>query len=336
MKKVLLFAIAVMLTGTMFGQLSGIKTIPGDYATIAAAITALNGAGVGAGGVTFNIAGGYTETITAPLSITTTGTLANPIVFQKSGGADLAHRDEEAAGAELEVVVEGGVDADAANVGEEHGRIEGKAPGERQGQGVVVIEEGQGPEDDAVGETRHAGQELVEVIGLRPRPFLDPRDDRGDLGRQRGQGLGWREWQGDVDLGSAVGELALGDEVEDYAVALVVPVPRDEAVELGPHPHRPGRRAQEHLEKTQLPLSGVEDLVEGADMREGRCDVEVLLEVDAGLGPGGHEVGKEPGEMGQVADVGSVASLFCEHCQRIIPWNAVGGKAEDPMDRKIQ
>lgn len=30
-------------------QLSGIKSIPGDYATVAAAVTALNGAGVGAG-----------------------------------------------------------------------------------------------------------------------------------------------------------------------------------------------------------------------------------------------------------------------------------------------
>jgi len=49
MKKMLLFVIAVMLTGTMFGQLSGIKNIPGDYATITAAVAALNAQGVGAG-----------------------------------------------------------------------------------------------------------------------------------------------------------------------------------------------------------------------------------------------------------------------------------------------
>ncbi len=90
MRNVLLMALALVITSATFGQLTGIKNIPGsgganDYATISAAITALNSAGVGSGGVTFNVAASYTETITAPLSVTATGTLANPIVFQKSG-----------------------------------------------------------------------------------------------------------------------------------------------------------------------------------------------------------------------------------------------------------
>ncbi|QQL49133.1 beta strand repeat-containing protein [Mucilaginibacter ginkgonis] len=66
-------------------QLSGTFTIPGDYATISAAVTALNTSGVGTGGVTFNIAAGYTETLSATISLTATGTSANPIIFQKSG-----------------------------------------------------------------------------------------------------------------------------------------------------------------------------------------------------------------------------------------------------------
>mgnify|MGYP003536439611 CR=1 FL=1 len=70
-----------------FAQLSGTKTIPGDYATILAAVTDLNTQGVGAGGVTFNVAAGHTETLTSETAgtITATGTLANQIVFQKSG-----------------------------------------------------------------------------------------------------------------------------------------------------------------------------------------------------------------------------------------------------------
>jgi len=68
-----------------FAQLTGSKTIPGDYATITAAVTDLNTQGVGAGGVTFNVTAGYTESITAPIIITTTGTSGDPIVFQKSG-----------------------------------------------------------------------------------------------------------------------------------------------------------------------------------------------------------------------------------------------------------
>jgi hypothetical protein len=67
------------------GPLTGTKTVPGDYPSLAAAITAVDTQGVGAGGVTFNVAAGYTETLTAPLSLTATGTASNPIVFQKSG-----------------------------------------------------------------------------------------------------------------------------------------------------------------------------------------------------------------------------------------------------------
>lgn len=84
-----LFLIAISLAFQIsYGQLTGTKTIPGDYATIEAAIAALNAQGVGSGGVTFNIATGHTETFTVPtagLITTTTGSSANPIVFQKNG-----------------------------------------------------------------------------------------------------------------------------------------------------------------------------------------------------------------------------------------------------------
>ncbi|MEO5890247.1 MAG: hypothetical protein ABIQ31_08340 [Ferruginibacter sp.] len=66
-----------------FSQLTGTKTIPGTYPTIAAAVTALNSAGVGSGGVIFNVAVNYTETISTTLSLTATGTAANPVTFQK-------------------------------------------------------------------------------------------------------------------------------------------------------------------------------------------------------------------------------------------------------------
>ena len=66
-----------------FGQLTGVKSIPGDYPSIASAVAALNTGGPGTGGVTFNIAANYTETITTFISLTATGTAANPVVFQK-------------------------------------------------------------------------------------------------------------------------------------------------------------------------------------------------------------------------------------------------------------
>ncbi|MBK8982727.1 MAG: hypothetical protein IPM38_10515 [Ignavibacteria bacterium] len=67
--------------------MSGTKTIPGDFATIKEAIDNLNAQGVGAGGVTFNVAAGHTETASnVVISILTDPpTAANPVVFQKSG-----------------------------------------------------------------------------------------------------------------------------------------------------------------------------------------------------------------------------------------------------------
>ncbi len=80
---------AIMLSTLSYAQLTGVKTVGsgGDYATIEAAISALNTSGVGSGGVTFNVPAGHTETfsaITAGL-ITATGTASDPVVFQKSG-----------------------------------------------------------------------------------------------------------------------------------------------------------------------------------------------------------------------------------------------------------
>ena len=78
-------AILLMSSSIAFGQLSGVKTIPVDYASISAFVTDANLQGIGAGGVTLNVPAGYTETLTAKIILTATGTAANPIVIQKSG-----------------------------------------------------------------------------------------------------------------------------------------------------------------------------------------------------------------------------------------------------------
>lgn len=89
MKKITTILFTLLCFSSLsYAQLSGIKTVGGvspNYATISAAITALNSNGVAFGGVTFNIAAGHTET-SVNLTITTnTGADTSPIVFQKSG-----------------------------------------------------------------------------------------------------------------------------------------------------------------------------------------------------------------------------------------------------------
>jgi hypothetical protein len=94
MKKILnlLFSFSLFLLivqGEANAQLSGSKTIPGDYASVLLAITDLNAQGVGSGGVTFNIAAGYTDTIPSGgyvINIAANApTAGNPVIFQKSG-----------------------------------------------------------------------------------------------------------------------------------------------------------------------------------------------------------------------------------------------------------
>lgn len=86
MRKSLLAFIALCLCGVVnvHAQLTGTKNIPGDYATLALAITDLNTQGVGAGGVTINLVAGNPQTAPAGgYSITTnTGTAANQIIIQ--------------------------------------------------------------------------------------------------------------------------------------------------------------------------------------------------------------------------------------------------------------
>ncbi len=82
-----LIPVFLLVSMVSFGQLTGVKTIPGDYKNIATAITALNTSGVGPGGVIFDVAAGHTEAFSNLTDglLTATGTAANPIVFRKSG-----------------------------------------------------------------------------------------------------------------------------------------------------------------------------------------------------------------------------------------------------------
>ncbi len=77
-----------MLVSTLHAQLTGTKTIPGDYATIADAITAVNASGVTTPGVMFNIAPGHTETGVNYTINTSTSSSTSPIIFQKFGFGD--------------------------------------------------------------------------------------------------------------------------------------------------------------------------------------------------------------------------------------------------------
>ena len=78
----------LLFAGYTKAQVTGVNTVPGTFATIEAAVTALNTFGVGPGGATINVAAGYTETPTTQLVLTiatNSPSASNPLVIQKSG-----------------------------------------------------------------------------------------------------------------------------------------------------------------------------------------------------------------------------------------------------------
>jgi hypothetical protein len=80
-------AALLYLGGSLKAQLSGNYTVPGSYATIASAISALNTLGV-IGPVNINVAAGYTETaVTGGYTLNTVvgASSLNPVTFQKFG-----------------------------------------------------------------------------------------------------------------------------------------------------------------------------------------------------------------------------------------------------------
>ena len=92
-KSLLIIVSAIFISSTSFAQLTGTKNIPGDYATLADAITDLNTQGVGGGGVTFNLVAGNPQTAPAGgyiiggagSAVLTSSSAANPVVFEGNG-----------------------------------------------------------------------------------------------------------------------------------------------------------------------------------------------------------------------------------------------------------
>lgn len=93
-----LFIVSITATSAS-AQLTGTKSIPGNYADLATAITDLNTQGVGAGGVTFNLVAGNPQTAPAGgyvigdtgSAVLATASAANPIVFNGNGNTITAN-----------------------------------------------------------------------------------------------------------------------------------------------------------------------------------------------------------------------------------------------------
>jgi len=89
MKRIIISFIALVIINinTKAALITGTYSIPGGYNTITDAILDINFNGVGNGGVVFNIAAGYTETITGGLTLNTSTSIDinHSITFQKAG-----------------------------------------------------------------------------------------------------------------------------------------------------------------------------------------------------------------------------------------------------------
>ena len=82
-----------------------IYTIPGSYPNFTSAIADLNNRGI-SGPVTFNVSSGFIDTA-VNLTINTTGTAENPIIFQRSGADSLLPNPVIYAGVGTSTTVDG-------------------------------------------------------------------------------------------------------------------------------------------------------------------------------------------------------------------------------------
>ncbi|MBP6671955.1 MAG: T9SS type A sorting domain-containing protein [Bacteroidetes bacterium] len=156
-KYLFLTVMLLFMTAESEAQLSGIKSIPGDFVTIASAVTSLNAQGVGTGGVTFNVAAAHTENVTAPIILTATGTSSNQIVFQKNGAGDNPKVTRTDAGTlstsilggqgDAVIIIQGsdfvtfsGIDVAASNQGIEYGYYLRKVSGTNGCKNVSVVQ----------------------------------------------------------------------------------------------------------------------------------------------------------------------------------------------------
>lgn len=83
--QLVLFLILLMRTflGSAFGVVT--RTVPGDYATVSAAVAWLNTQAPLTDSYVINVNAGHTETLTGRIDLTVTGTASNSITIQKSG-----------------------------------------------------------------------------------------------------------------------------------------------------------------------------------------------------------------------------------------------------------
>ena len=85
MLRFLFLLASLQFTLSIQAQLSGVKTVPGTYPNVSAAVADLNAQGVGPGGVVVEVAAGYTESVSDAISLSASGMAGQTIVFRKSG-----------------------------------------------------------------------------------------------------------------------------------------------------------------------------------------------------------------------------------------------------------
>ncbi len=85
MRKIIFLLCAVFISMLVSAQETKTLGVDAGYETMVAAFSTLNTNGPGANGIIVQVPAGYTESITADLVLTATGTLSAPITFQKTG-----------------------------------------------------------------------------------------------------------------------------------------------------------------------------------------------------------------------------------------------------------
>ena len=218
-----------------------------------------------------------------------------------------AKGDEHGQSAEVIDVVVDGPDAQGAQVGDDHGAVEGAGLNQRFGQDAKVVTDAQQLKGKAQQETGSLTQSLSHVLGVIVAVVsLDLFNLLVELAVNIKDGVGGLEVDLDGGLGGINGQAALDSHDNSDIIGSVDTATGHKAVQTGQHGYAADMYGDEKMQQTNalvaLNAQFTQALIQSAYLK-------ALLIVVTGIVAGGHDIGNETVERGEGTDQATVLSV---------------------------
>ena len=218
-----------------------------------------------------------------------------------------AEGDEHRQRAEVINVVEHRADAQRAEVGDDHGAVEGAGLDQRIGDQAEVIHHTQDGDGKAEKKARHPGQGVGHLFGVVVLfAGLDLLDLLVHLAVDVKDRVGGLKVDLDGGLGRVDGEGALDRHDHGDIVVGIDAAAGNKAVDAGQHRDAANIGRNEEMQHADALIAFH---AQSAQRTVHPCDLEALIIEDVGVVSGGHDVGNKLGKGRQRTQQAAVSSV---------------------------